>query len=131
VIGEALELAAVGIAAGVLSALFGVGGGALFVPALVLFAGLDQLSAEAGSLLAIIPVALVGSWRQSRAETVRWRDAAAIGLVSIVGVIAGAALAEALSGRALRLAFAGLLVLTALQLGWRALRPPPSAAAGD
>jgi uncharacterized protein len=128
VIGEAVELAAVGIAAGMLSALFGVGGGVLFVPALVFFAGLDQLSAEAGSLLAIIPVALVGSWRQSRAGTVRWRDAAAMGLVSIAGVVAGAALAEALSGRALRLGFAGLLVLTALQLAWRALRPPPAAA---
>jgi uncharacterized membrane protein YfcA len=123
VIGDTLGLAAAGLAAGVLSGLFGVGGGVLFVPALAFFAGLDQLSAEAASLLAIVPVALVGSWLQSREGTVRWRDAAAIGVVSIAGALAGAAVAEAMSGRALRLAFAAILGLTALQLAWRALRP--------
>jgi uncharacterized protein len=130
VIGEALGLAGAGVAAGMLSGLFGVGGGVLFVPALAFFAGLDQLSAEATSLLAIVPVALAGSWLQSREDTVRWRDAAAIGVVSIVGALAGATVAEALSGRALRLAFAGVLVLTALQLAWRALRPPATGGEG-
>ena len=126
-IGEAAGLAAAGLAAGALSGLFGVGGGVLFVPALAFFAGLDQLTAEATSLLAIVPVAVAGSWLQSREGTVRWWDAAALGLVSIAGALAGAALAEAMSGRALRLAFAGVLVVTALQLAWRAMRPVPAA----
>ena len=125
-IGEAAGLAAAGLAAGALSGLFGVGGGVLFVPALAFFAGLDQLNAEATSLLAIVPVALAGSWLQSREGTVRWKDAAALGVVSIAGSVAGAALAEAMSGRALRLAFAGLLVVTAVQLVVRALRAAPA-----
>jgi uncharacterized membrane protein YfcA len=129
VIGDAVGLAGAGLAAGVLSGLLGVGGGVLFVPALAFFAGLDQISAEATSLLAIVPVALVGSWLQAREGAVRWWDAAVIGVVSIAGALAGAALAEAMSGRALRLIFACVLVLTALQLTWRALRAP-SAAAG-
>jgi uncharacterized membrane protein YfcA len=124
VIGEFAGLAAAGLGAGALSGLFGVGGGVLFVPALAFFAGLDQLTAEATSLLAIVPVALAGSWLQTRERTVRWWDAVALGLVSIAGALAGAALAEAMSGRALRLAFAGLLVVTAVQLVIRAARAP-------
>ena len=54
----------VGVGAGLLAGLFGVGGGIMFVPALVFFAGLSQLEAEATSLLAIVPVAAVGAWRQ-------------------------------------------------------------------
>jgi len=124
VIGEAAGLAAAGLGAGALSGLFGVGGGVLFVPALAFFAGLGQLQAEATSLLAIVPVALAGSWLQSREGTVRWWDAVALGVVSIAGALAGAELAEAMSGRALRLAFAGLLVVTAVQLVIRAARAP-------
>ncbi|MEA2151762.1 MAG: hypothetical protein QOD69_3592, partial [Solirubrobacteraceae bacterium] len=59
-----IEAAVIGVAAGVVAGLLGVGGGALFVPALTIGLGLSQLDAEATSLLAIIPVALVGAWRQ-------------------------------------------------------------------
>ena len=59
-----LEAVLIGIAAGLLSGLLGVGGGALFVPALVLVLGLDQIEAEATSLLAIVPVAAVGATPQ-------------------------------------------------------------------
>ena len=52
-----------GVAAGLLAGLFGVGGGILFVPTLALVLGLTQVHAEATSLLAILPTALVGSWR--------------------------------------------------------------------
>ena len=54
-----------GLVAGVLAGLFGVGGGILFVPTLT-WLGLTQLHAEATSLLAIIPTVLVGVWRQQR-----------------------------------------------------------------
>jgi uncharacterized membrane protein YfcA len=119
---EAIAVVALGVAGGTLAGLFGVGGGIVFVPTLTLIVGLSQLHAEATSLLAIIPVALLGSWRQTRAGTVRWHDAVAIGLVSAGTAVAGAVIADHLPGRALRIMFAALLVLTAAQLAWRASR---------
>ena len=113
---------AIGLAAGVVAGMLGVGGGVLFVPGLVFFLGLGQHQAEATSLLAIVPVALVGTYRQDRYGNVRRRDAALLGVLSIVGAVAGVALANALSGAALRAAFAGLMVLVAAQLVRRALR---------
>jgi uncharacterized protein len=120
---EAIAVVALGVAAGMLAGLFGVGGGILFVPTLTLVVGLSQVEAEATSLLAIIPVALVGSWQNSRNGMVRWRDAVAIGAFSIATGFAGAAIASAAPDRALRIAFALLLVATAAQLVWRSRRP--------
>ena len=82
-IAEAALVILLGVAAGVAAGLFGVGGGIIFVPTLTLVLGLGQLEAEATSLLAIIPVAVLGSWRQTRSGEVRWRDATVIGLVSV------------------------------------------------
>jgi uncharacterized membrane protein YfcA len=108
--------AALGLAAGVLSGMFGVGGGILFVPTLVLVLDLTQLSAQATSLAAIVPVVAVGAWRQHRYGNVRWRPAVVIGVLSIPGVLAGTALATALPDDVLRKLFAGLLIVAALQL---------------
>lgn len=113
----------IGIAAGLLTGLFGVGAGALIVPALVLFLGLSQVDAEATSLLALVPVALVGGWRQDRYGNVRRRDAAVIGGLSAGGALLGVALAHAVATRILELSFAALLVLVAAQLARKALRP--------
>lgn len=113
---DAALVIALGVAAGALAGLFGVGGGVVFVPTLTLVLGLGQLEAEATSLLAIIPVAVLGSWRQSRSGTVRWGDAVVMGLVSVSTAIAGALIADAVSERALRVGFALLLVATAVQL---------------
>jgi hypothetical protein len=112
----------IGLAAGVLGGLLGVGGGVLFVPGLVIVAGLTQHEAEASSLLAIVPVALVGAVRQSRYGNVRRDDALLMGVLSIAGVAGGVALANALSGGALRTAFAALILLIAAQLVRRTLR---------
>ena len=108
-----------GLAAGVLAGMFGVGGGILFVPTLVAL-GLDHHDATGTSLLAIIPTVLVGTWRQSRYGNVRWRGALVIGLAAAVAAQGGVALAEALSDATLRRLFAGLLVLVAVQIAWRA-----------
>jgi len=121
---EALLIIALGICAGVLAGLFGVGGGVVFVPALTIVVGLSQLTAEATSLVAIIPVAVYGSWRQTRAGTVRWRDAIWIGAFGAVAALGGAVVAEVLPASTLRYLFAGLLVVTAAQLAWRASRVP-------
>ena len=111
----------IGVAAGMLSGLLGVGGGALFVPALVLLLGLDQVDAEATSLLAIVPVALVGAWRQQRYGNVRVRDGLMIGLLAIPGALLGVVLVNALPERAIEYAFAALLIWIAWTLGRGAL----------
>ena len=115
---------AAGLAGGVVTGLLGVGGGVLFVPALVVFMNLSQHHAEATSLLAIIPVALVGAYRQDRYGNVRRTDALLLGCLSIVGAVAGVALANALSGEVLRDSFAALMVFVAGQLLRRTLREP-------
>lgn len=119
---EALEVAALGIAAGVVAGVFGVGGGIIFVPTLTLVLGMAQLEAEATSLLAIIPVAILGSWRQTRTGEVRWRAATIMGLVSVVTAIIGALVADAVSEDVLRIGFAILLVATAVNMTMRARR---------
>lgn len=120
-------LAAVG---GALGGLLGVGGGIIFVPTLVIVLGDSQLEAEATSLLAIVPVAVVGTWRQRRHGNVRLSDGAWIGALSIPGVALGVAVANAVGDRALELGFAALILLVAAQLVRRALRggaAPPGA----
>ena len=119
-IGEALLIILLGIAAGAAAGLFGVGGGIIFVPTLTLVLGLSQLEAEATSLLAIIPVAILGSWRQTRSGHVRWRDATVMGVASVVTAIGGALIADVAPERVLRVGFAILLVATAIQLILRA-----------
>lgn len=114
--------AAIGLAAGVVAGLLGVGGGVLFVPALVFLLGLSQHHAEATSLLAIVPVALVGTYRQDRYGNVSRADALLLGLLSVAGAAGGVALANALSGEALRDAFAALTLVIAAQLVRRAMR---------
>jgi uncharacterized protein len=114
--------AALGLAAGAISGLFGVGGGILFVPTLVLVLDLSQLSAQATSLAAIVPVVAVGAWSQHRYGNVRWRPALVIGILSIPGVIGGTLLATALPDDVLRRLFAGLLLVVAAQLVRQARR---------
>jgi uncharacterized membrane protein YfcA len=110
-----------GLAAGVLAGMFGVGGGILFVPTLLAL-GLGEHDAIGTSLLAIVPTALVGTWRQSRYGNVRWRAGAILGIAAAVSAQGGVALAQALSDATLRRLFAGLLVLVAAQIAWRARR---------
>jgi len=108
-----------GLAAGVLAGLFGVGGGILFVPTLT-WLGLTQLHAEATSLLAIIPTVLVGVWQQKRYGHVRVRPAILIGVASIGAAVGGAQVAESLPEHVLRKLFAVLMIVTATQIAWRA-----------
>jgi hypothetical protein len=111
-----------GLAAGVLAGMFGVGGGILFVPTLLAL-GLSQLHAEATSLLAILPTVAAGAWRQNQYGNVRWRAALVLGVASIAGVQAGAYLAIHLPEATLRRLFAVLLLFVAAQIAWRARRP--------
>ena len=110
-----------GVAAGVLAGMFGVGGGILFVPTLLAL-GLGQLHAEATSLLAILPTVAAGTWRQHRYGNVRWHAALVLGVGSIAGVEGGAYLAVSLPENVLRKLFACLLIGVAGQIAWRARR---------
>ena len=110
---------ALGLTAGVLAGLFGVGGGILFVPTLVAL-GLGQVEAQATSLLAILPTVAAGAWNQRRYGNLRPRTALVLGLVSILGVEVGARIATSLPEDALRRLFAVLLFAVAAQLVWRA-----------
>ena len=111
---------AVGLAAGVIAGLFGVGGGILFVPVLTLGLGLGQLEGEATSLLAIIPTVVAGTWTQRRYGNVRWRAAAVIGVAALVGVEAGVRIASSLPEHALRRLFGVLMIVVAAQIAWQA-----------
>jgi uncharacterized membrane protein YfcA len=119
--------ALMGFAGGMVGGLLGVGGGVLFVPALAIFLDESQVQAEATSLLAIVPVAMVAVWRQRGYGNVRVREGLVIGALSPVGVGIGVVIANAVSQRALELTFAGLALLIAAQLVLRALRPPAAA----
>lgn len=119
---EIVAVLVIGLFAGALGGLFGVGGGLIFVPTLVLFVGLGQVDAEATSLLAILPVVIAGTWRQHLYGNVRWRTAAIIGLTAVAGVELGVLAANALPEATLRRLFAALMLLVAAQLAWRARR---------
>ena len=110
-----------GLGSGILSGLFGVGGGILFVPTLVLL-GLGQVEAAATSLLAIMPTAAVGAWRQRAYGNVRARAALVVGLASVAGAALGVQIATRIDESLLRRLFGVLLLGVAGQLAFRAVR---------
>ena len=110
--------AVMGVAGGFIAALAGVGGGIIFVPALALVLGLTQVVAEATSLLAIVPVAILGTWQQRRTGDVHVRDAVIIGLGSIVTAVLAALVADALPQNVLRILFAVFMLIIAIRI-WR------------
>jgi uncharacterized membrane protein YfcA len=121
---DALDLTgliALGFAAGVAGGLLGVGGGIVFVPALVIFGHLTQLHAVATSLVAIVLVAIVGAARQREYGNIRLRDGLMIGVLSPLGVLVGVVLANALAERALELSFAAVQLGFAWQLARKAV----------
>jgi uncharacterized membrane protein YfcA len=123
-------VAVLGLAGGILSGLFGVGGGIAFVPVLALGFGLSQLEAEATSLAAILPTVVAGALSQHRYGNVRWRAGLYVGLVGVAGVEAGVLIARALPEDTLRRMFGVLMIAVAAQVVWRTLRTPHNGAEG-
>jgi uncharacterized protein len=113
------------IAGGFVGGLVGVGGGVLFVPAMTIFLDLSQVDAESTSLLMIVFVALAGAARQRSYGNVNVRDAAVIGLLSPLGVLAGVAISNEVSERTLQLVFAAFALFVASQMLRRALSARP------
>jgi uncharacterized membrane protein YfcA len=113
-----MSLGAIGIGfvAGMIAGMFGVGGGVVFVPGLVILLGLSQVDAEATSLLAIVPVAIVGAYRQNGYGNLRLRDGIAVGALAVPFAALGVVIVNAVPERAIELAFAALIVYVAIGL---------------
>lgn len=113
-------------AGGLVGGLVGVGGGILFVPAMVIVLDYSQIDAESTSLLMIVLVAIVGTARQRSYGNVQMRDALLIGLLSPLGVVIGVVVSNAVPERALELGFAALVLFIAYQVAAKALRAEPA-----
>ena len=107
---------AMGFVAGMIAGVFGVGGGVVFVPGLVILLGLSQVDAEATSLLAIVPVALVGAYRQNGYGNLRLRDGILVGALAVPFAGLGVVIVNAVPERAIELGFAALIVYVAIGL---------------
>lgn len=115
-----------GLAMGVLSALFGIGGGIIVIPILVTAFAFPQQLAAGTSLAVMAPIAIVGAWRQTRTGATDWRLGLRFGVASVPGSILGAVVAVSVSGSVLRILFAALLVVVGVRMaiaGWRSRRP--------
>lgn len=111
-----LQLAAVGTAAGLFSGLFGVGGGTVIVPLLILWLGYETREATGTSLAAIVVIAAVAAAIQAGYGNVRLLEGTLVGLPAVAGVLAGTALQQRVPVRVLSLLFAALLVAIAMTL---------------
>jgi uncharacterized membrane protein YfcA len=113
---RSLKLAAIGTLAGLFSGLFGVGGGSVIVPLLILWLGYEERRATATSLAAIVFIAGFAAAVQGLYGNVDVADAALVGIPAIAGVLGGAWLAQRLAQRAISLLFAAVLLASAVEL---------------
>jgi uncharacterized protein len=109
-----LVLPAIGLGAGLLSGLFGVGGGIIMVPAMVLLAGMAQQRASATSLAAIVPIAAVGAVLFGAADSVDLPAAVVLAVGSITGVQIGTRLMPRIGDERLRIGFAIFMIVVAV-----------------
>ena len=110
------QLAAVGTAAGVFSGLFGVGGGVVIVPLLVLWLGYEEREATGTSLAAIVFISAAAAAVQGAYGNVRFAEGLLVGLPAVGGVVAGTWLQQRVPQRTISLGFAALLVVAAISL---------------
>jgi uncharacterized membrane protein YfcA len=111
-----LRLAGIGTAGGAFSGLFGIGGGTVIVPLLVLWLGYEQREATGTSLAAIIVIGTMAAGAQAAYGNVDFWLGLAIGVPGVAGVVAGTALQQRISDRAVAGAFVALLVISAAVL---------------
>lgn len=107
-----------GLGAGVMSALFGIGGGLVIVPFLVLAFDFPQQWAAGTALAMMVPISALGAWKQSRSGYTQWKLGARIGLGSVPGGVVGASIAVVASGVAMQIAFAIVMVLIGIRMTW-------------
>ncbi len=117
-LGQLAGLAILGITAGFLAGLLGIGGGVLMVPAMVLLLGFDQHVAQGTSLLVIIPAALTGSYTHHRNGRLVLRDAAMLAAGGVIGAVIGSVFALSIEDALLRKLFAAFLLVSAVRILW-------------
>jgi uncharacterized membrane protein YfcA len=110
------KLAAIATAAGIFSGLFGVGGGTVIVPLLILWLGYGEREATGTSLAAIAVIAALAAMAQGLYGNVDVVDGVLIGIPAVGGVLIGTAVQQRIPQRAVSLLFAGLLVVIAIEL---------------
>jgi uncharacterized membrane protein YfcA len=113
---EIVALLGIGLLAGLLAGLLGIGGGVVLVPAMVLLLGFVQHLAQGTSLLVVIPAATTGAWTHHRRGRWTWRDAAALAAGGVLGALLGSLFALALDDDVLRRLFAVLLLVIAVRM---------------
>lgn len=111
-----MGLVVIGLLAGLFSALFGVGGGTVVVPLLILAAGYTLRPAAATSLAAVAVISVVGAFTYALHGEIKPGAAAVVGLPSVLGAVAGTALQQRLATRTLTFAFAALLAAIGIRL---------------
>ena len=111
-----LKLMTIGTLAGIFSGLFGVGGGSVIVPLLVLWLGYGERAATATSLAAIVFIAAFAAAVQGVYGNVRVLDALLVGIPAVGGVLLGTWLQQRLPARTIALLFAAVLVASAVEL---------------
>jgi uncharacterized membrane protein YfcA len=117
-----LALFGLGIAVGIASGLFGIGGGVIMVPAFVSFFGMGDLMAKGTSLAVMIPTAISGTVANTRARLVDLREALVVGSAATIASFGGVAIAFLLSPAWSARLFAAFIVIAAVQLAVRAIR---------
>jgi uncharacterized protein len=122
-VAAALGLVGVGVMAGTLSGLLGVGGGVIMIPALVLLLGVPAAMAKGSSLAVILPTALVGTWRNVTHHNADLRVAAVVGVTGTGAAFVASQLSVGLDERLSNRLFAGLLLAVAAKLLWDVRRP--------
>lgn len=113
---RSLRLMAIGTAAGLFSGLFGVGGGSVIVPLLMLWLGYEERAATGTSLAAIVFIAGFAALTQGLYGNVHVLDAALVGLPAVGGVLLGTWLQQRVRARTISLLFAAVLVASAVEL---------------
>ena len=111
-----MRLVAIGLLAGLFSALFGVGGGIVVVPLLILAARFGERPAMATSLAAVAVISLVGTITYALHGELKPGAAAVVGLPAVLGAVAGTAIQQRLATRTLSFAFAALLAAIGARL---------------
>ncbi len=114
--GDVLKLMAIGTAAGLFSGIFGVGGGTVIVPLLVLWLGYGEREATGTSLAAIVFIAGFAAAVQAGYGNVRVVDGLLVGIPAVIGVLLGAWLQQRLHSRTIALLFAAVLLASAVEL---------------
>ena len=112
-------LIGVGLFAGLMGGLLGVGGGIVTVPMLMLFFGIEAKLAIGTSLAAIVPTAIMAAARHAHLGNVDWKLAGLVATGAVVGAFIGASATNHVSGEWLRRLFAAFLIVTAIRMLWK------------